>query len=218
MKIAILDAWLPDDPALVNSHWVAERTHEVLVEHEVGFEVVVVADQINQDRIRAELATPHDGFAYFGHGRDCVLYQRCDERDRPLPLLDGGDISLIGHRWFHAFACLTGNTLAFDAVDHGVAAYLGYNIAVNVEWEPLQLPTEVAARLRDLVTTATLMLALGERSRQSIGRAVRSAAIRLQRAANSHRAQLEYRHILGLNALASALHRDMQLQGTDVQP
>lgn len=218
MKVAILDAWLPGDPALVNSHWVAEQTHDVLVEHAAGFEVVVAVAHIDRETIRAELTKPHDGFAYFGHGRDCVLYQRCDAENKPVPLLDRNDISLVGPRWFHAFACLSGNTLAFEAVDLEVAAYLGYNIAVNVEWEPLRLPAEVAARLRDLVTTATIMLALGERSRQAIGRNVREAANRLQGAVHSHRAQLELRHIMGLNALANSLHRDMQLQGTEVQP
>ncbi|MCA9682545.1 MAG: hypothetical protein KC457_10150, partial [Myxococcales bacterium] len=116
-----------------------------------------------------------------------------------------------------AFACLSGNTLAFDALNLDVAAYLGYNIAVNLEWDPSVLPPEVAATLRDLVTTATVMLARGERSRSAIGRAVREAANRLLEAANAHRGQLELREHMGLAALANLLHQDMQLQGTEVQ-
>ncbi|NJK32238.1 MAG: hypothetical protein HC927_07425 [Deltaproteobacteria bacterium] len=134
MKIAILDAWSEEDPALVNSHWVAEQTRDVLLRH--GFDVEVIADELDRATVRQQFDAPHDGFAYFGHGRDHVLYRDLGENGRPIALVDADDVSLIGDRWMHAFACLSGNTLCFHAADAGIAAYFGLaSFAVNVEWE-----------------------------------------------------------------------------------
>jgi hypothetical protein len=216
MTVCILDVWHPDDSALVNSHWVAEQTHEVLVEQR--FEVQIVAGAIDRERIRSELITTHDGFAFFGHGRDHLLYARRDERERPIPLIDGIDVSLVAARWFHAFACRSGNTLAINALDAGIAAYLGYRVAVNVEWEPFQLPAEITVLLRELVTIATIRLALGERSTMALRRAVRDVAVRLCEAVDFHRDALELRHLMGLNAFANSMHQDLVLEGTEVRP
>ena len=43
MRICILDAWHPEDPALVNSHWVAERTIDVLKTAHPGACVAVLS-------------------------------------------------------------------------------------------------------------------------------------------------------------------------------
>jgi hypothetical protein len=218
MKVCILDAWDPEDPALVNSHWVAEQTYAVLLEHTEASEIKVVADAIDRAIIRVELNGSHNGFVFLGHGRDHVLFQRCDERGKPIPLIDATDAPFVGPRWFHAFACLSGNTLAFNALDAGIAAYLGYRVAVNVEWEPLQLPAEIIMVLRDLVTAATMKLALGERSTEVIRPDVRSIAVRLRKVIRYHRDALELKHLMGLRAFANLLHKDLVLEGTEVRP
>ena len=89
---------------------------------------------------------------------------------------------------------------------------------MNVEWEPLQLPQQIITTLRELVTTATVRLALGERSAKAIRREVRAVAVRLQAAIRSHQATLEIKQVMGLRVLANSLHRDLVLEGTDVQP
>lgn len=216
MRVCIFDPWDPNDSALVNSHWVAEQTHAVLAEQ---FEVQFVGDGVDRDRIRVALKDGlNGGFAFFGHGCEHVLFQRRDDQGRLVPLFDVNEARIVGARWFHAFACLSGNTLALDALDAGIAAYLGYRIAVNVEWEPSQLPTEITTTLRELVTIATLRLALGERSTMALRRAVRDVAVRLCEAVDVHREALELRHVMGLNAFANSLHRDLALEGTEVRP
>jgi hypothetical protein len=133
MKICLFDAWHEGDPALINSHWVAEQTAVALAHLDPGAVLKVIASEhVTLITVEAELAQPHDGFAYFGHGREHLLYLRRDDRGEPIPVLGAEQVKAIGDRWFHAFACLSGETLCREAAAAGAAAYLGYRVKVVV--------------------------------------------------------------------------------------
>jgi len=218
----VLDAWDPEDPALVNSHWVAERSIEALLRARPDAEIKVVAGEgLDRTAVRDELPGQHEGFAYFGHGREHVLYRRLDDFKNPVPIFGIEEVRVLGARWFHAFACLSGDTLCRDAASAGAAAYLGYRVTVNVEWEVPQLPDELRLLLQDLVTVATLELALGQRSRDAIRRRVREASDRLVDWLDTHEEAVEpihWKDLTGLKALASLLHQKLELEGSAVLP
>lgn len=215
MRLCILDAWDADDVALVNSHWVAERTAEALRRRFVDAEVGVVAgDEIDAARVAAEMQRDCDGFVYFGHGREHGLYRH------GALLLGRENVRLLRGRWLHAFACLSGDTLCYDAADAGASAYLGYRVPVIVEWDVSSLPEELCALLEALVTAATLELACGERSRRTLRARVRAASERLTEWLDLHvetYASLSLATIMGLYTLASLLHRELVLEGAAVR-
>jgi len=230
MKVCILDAWGPEDAALVNSHWVAERTFAVL-RRTLQDAVIIVesGDTLDRNRAEARLAEDHDGFAYFGHGRDHVLYRFTDdsnpelprEKRPPIPILGTEQIALLGRRWFHAFACLSGNMLCKHAEAAGASAYLGYRVTVNVEWDPNKLPEELGLLLEELVTAATLRLAASERSRMKIRRHVREISDRLLDWLDTHEEAclaVKWIELTALQMLANDLHLKLELEGVDVVP
>lgn len=215
MKLCILDAWHRDDPALVNSHWVAERTADALQrELRDGDVQVVSGDDIDRARVAAALQGDFDGFAYFGHGRDHCLTRH------GVVLMGPEDVGAIKARWFHAFACLSGRMLSRDAARAGAGAYLGYKELVNVHWEISPLPTALRELLGELVTAATLQLAGGERSRSAIRARVREASIRLTDWLDMNEEacfEIPWYHLAGLKVLAIVLHRDLELEGSAVR-
>jgi hypothetical protein len=230
MKVCILDAWSSEDAALVNSHWVAERTAAVLRRVFVNAEVTVMSgDTVDRAFAEAQFAENHDGFAYFGHGRENVLYRCTDdsnpdlprEKRLPIPILGIEQIALLGPRWFHAFACLSGNSLCKHAANAGVAAYLGYNVKVNVTWDPSELPEELRQLLQELVTVATTCLASGERSRSTIRRRVKEVSDRLIDWVDRNEEACQPINWIDLTALymlANQLHEKLELQGVAVVP
>jgi hypothetical protein len=160
MNLCIIDAWLPEESALVNSHWVAEQTVLALQRHHPDLKLGILASEdITPASVHAALGQEYEGFAYFGHGNENAL------RHNRQTIIGREQVLLLRARWFHAFACLSGEFLGQDALDSGAAAYLGYAVAVIVEWDPSQLPDELRALLTELVTAATLQLAGGVRSR-----------------------------------------------------
>lgn len=180
MTVCIIDVWSTEDPALMNSHWVAERTAEVFERAVPQIDYVIVGgSDVDAESIAAALACPHHGFAYFGQGCADSLFREPDYFRRPIVLIGRSQLDQLTARWFHAFACLSGQTLCRAAAETGAAAYLGYVDAVNVEWNASLLPHDLRVLLADLVTVATLQLATGERSRDALRRRVRAAADRL---------------------------------------
>ncbi len=221
MRVCVFDAWSPDDEALVNSHWVAARTALRLSHNAAAGVEVIEAEAVDQSRVAAEFARPHEGFAYFGHGQEHVLYRERDARRRPVPILDAEGVHLIGDRWFHAFACLSGHTLCHDAARANVGAYLGYRVTVNVTWELDAWPDELVPLLDDLVTVATLEVARGERSRGALRHRVRAASDRMVEWLDLHDdacAAIPWIDIAGLHQLASLLHMQMEFEGAAVVP
>ncbi|HSO00198.1 MAG TPA: hypothetical protein VLS89_18025 [Candidatus Nanopelagicales bacterium] len=222
VDVCVLDAWHPEDPALVNSHWIAEQNIAALRRACPGAALVIISGaDVDRASVEAELSKPHEGFVYLGHGREHVLYRCRDESGEPVPIVGIEQVRLLGDRWFHAFACLSGHTLCRDAANAGAGAYLGYRVAVTVEWDVPQLPDELRVLLEDLVTAATLELTLGQRSRSAIRRRVRDASDRLLDWLDSHEHAVEMLHwkdLTGLQMLASLLHQRLELEGTAVLP
>lgn len=222
MKVCLLDAWSPGDPALVNSHWVAERTLDVLLRAHPDAAIELVAgDFVDAAAVETALSQPHEGFAYFGHGREHLLYRQRDQSGAPVSLFGLQNVGRLGARWFHAFACLSGDTLCRDAARAGAAAYLGYRVPVVVEWEVSRLPDELLALLEDLVTVATILLASGQRAREVIRRRVRDASDRLLEWLDTNEeasAPIAWIELTGLQMLANLLHRKLELEGTAVLP
>jgi hypothetical protein len=221
MKICLVDAWSPEDAALVNSHWVAERTHTALRQaHAEATLEMISGDEVDAAAVDVALSSSHEGFVYFGHGREDLLYRR-DAAGEPIPLFGSTHLARLGARWFHAFACRSGLTLCRDAASAGAAAYLGYCVEVVVEWEVSRLPPELIALLEDLVTVATLLLASGERSRVALRRRVRDASDRLLEWLDTNEEASRSVHLnelMGLHMLANQLHETLALEGTAVLP
>lgn len=221
MRVCVLDAWSPELSGSAESHWIAERTIEALQTKLLGAEVVVVAGDLDAAQVTDAMMGPHEGLAYFGHGRERVLYLRLDHtRDppAPLPLLDAQQIHLLRGRWFHAFACLSGHSLSWDALRAGVSAYLGYDRPITVEFDPEALPAELLALLSELATEATLLLACGERDAKVIRARVRSASDRLCAWLTAvERVEIPWHAHAALSLLAHTLHARMELRGVDVR-
>lgn len=230
MKLCILDAWGSDDKALVNSHWVAEHTAIAL---QNAFPTLILTTKsgyiVDKACVETELAAEHEGFAYFGHGQDTVLYRIKDgsnpvlrEKDwPPIPIFEITHLPSVGQRWFHAFACLSGNALSKAAPQAGVGAYLGYSIKVVVEWEPNALPEDLRLLLENLITVATLLLARGERARGVIRKSVKNASDELLEWLDEHEENVRHIHwkdLTGLKMLAFGLHQSLELEGLDVLP
>ncbi|WAS91910.1 hypothetical protein [Nannocystis punicea] len=214
MKLCVLDAWHPDDPALVTSHWFAEKTvialRRAFPDDGIQF---VSGDEVDRARVSVELQQEHQGFAYFGHGSERRLSRH------GAVLVGVEEVRFLRDRWFHAFACLSGDTLCHDAAEAGAAAYLGYKTIVNVHWEVLRLPEALSERLEVLVTVATLQLAHGERSRRAIRSSVRQASLRLIEWLDMNEeacSSIPWYELTGLKVLAVTLHRDLELEGIAV--
>lgn len=221
MRVCVFDAWSPDDEALVNSHWVAARTALRLSRSAEARVEVIEAEAVDKTRVEAEFARRHEGFVYFGHGQEPVLYRERDERRRPVSILDAASVHLIGDRWFHAFACLSGHTLCHDAARANVGAYLGYRVTVNVTWELASLPDELVPLIEELVTVTTLEIARGERSRSALRRRVRAVSDRMVEWLDVHDeacATIPWIDIAGLYQLANLLHMQLEFEGVAVLP
>jgi hypothetical protein len=146
--------WRPDDPALWNSHWVAQRTLGRVREpaHLIEREAAVRAT------LETALSEPTiEGVALFGHGRPHAVFGA----DR-AEALDAANLRLVDAKWVHAFACLTGQELARSAVAADI--FVGYRVALIVEWSVDELPVPLADKLAALVTSTTAALFEGERT------------------------------------------------------
>ncbi len=228
MKVCFFDAWSSEDAALVNSHWIAERTVAVFRRDFATATVTIMSgDTVDRACAEAKLAENHDGFVYFGHGRENVLYRCTDdsnpdlprEKRPPIPILGIDQIALLGPRWFHAFACLSGNSLCKHAANAGASAYLGYCVKVNVTWDPDELPEELRQLLEELVTVATLRLASGERSRTTIRRHVKEVSDRLIDWVDMNEEaclSIKWIDLTALHMLANQLHDKLELEGVAV--
>lgn len=221
MKLCLIDAFRQDDPALVNSHWVAERTASALRERH-GAEIESLSgEEVFPASVMAVLGRTVDGYAYFGHGREHVLYRDKDSAGEPVALLDVEGARRIGPRWFHAFACWSGVTLGPEAAKSGAAAYLGYRVPVVVEWDIEDIPAELGRLLQELVTVATLALAAGQRSRSAIRREARAISDRVLEWMDVHWeecASMPWIQNAGIQKLANLLHVDLMLEGSSVVP
>jgi hypothetical protein len=213
MGYAIFDAWSAADEALVNSHWIAGKTAATLA-GAVRIEGAE-ADRAAMERVLGEAAVT--GVAFFGHGREDHLRDAAG-----APVLDAANLALVGGRWFHGFACLSGKRLAGLARGAGVATYAGYEVRVVVEFTPDRLPPDLTALFVELVTTTTLALAGGCRSGRELRRRVRAVAEDVRAWFDDHAAWVDddenFRERMGIKTLAEQLERDLFIEGTAAGP
>ncbi|MBI4702716.1 MAG: hypothetical protein HY744_16460 [Deltaproteobacteria bacterium] len=175
--ILVLDAWRCDDPVLEVSHWMADRTLEVVPDTLPLFGVAAT-------RAPFETAIRHGdpaGVALFGHGDEASVAGS----DRQ-PVLDVENVRLLAGRWAHAMACRAGVHLAGRAAAEGAACFVGYDVALLVDWKPERLPAELRPLVADLVTVTTRKLADGARDEPTLRRAADAAALRVQQWMNDH--------------------------------
>lgn len=221
MKFCIFDAWNFGDSALQNSHWVAHKTKQALETSIPACKVDILGGEgVTHTSVCQALAESFDGYMYFGHGRANLLYRSRDATGTPVAILESQDVGRIGARWFHAFACLSGQSLGNAAAQAGAAAYLGYNVLLIVEWDVPELPPELESILGKLATTASALLARGERSRTQIRRQIRDVSEELLGWLEDHAGafSLPLGTHMGLHQLANILHQKLELHGTAVLP
>lgn len=189
----IFAAWKQEDTALRNSHWMAQQTVSLATEPALVLEREVAI------RERLEIALREEGLrgvALFGHGHEGAV-MGSDGRDA----LDAGNIKLVGARWVHAMACLTGLGLAPASAGH-VDLFVGYRIALVVEWDIEALSRELQALLARLVTATTLALLAGMRTKAELQRQASAAADEITAWLLANSAEGEH---LGLHVLAETL-------------
>lgn len=219
MTVRVFDAWDPNDPALVNSHQVALWTVQRL-----GGATVREAADVTAANVARDLADgSHEGFVFCGHGSDRALWGvGTHEREA---VFDTHSLEAIGARWFHAFACLSGNGLAVTAPRENVGVYAGYNVKVVVEFTIGALPEGLEPLLVDAVTATTRALASSTRDRPTVERRtvvrdVRVASRRLRAWLLAHQRQclqlMSEPEWVGLQTLATLLHASLELHGTQV--
>jgi hypothetical protein len=157
----------PEDMALRNSYWMAQQTIRLALDQPH----VIEQDAAIRATLEAALVDEElRGVALFGHGRKhAVLGSDGSEA------LNADNIRLVGARWVHALACFTGDGLAPAAAAH-VDLYVGYKIALVVEWDIEILPTELQELLSCLVTTTTFALLSGLRAKADLQRRASAAA------------------------------------------
>ncbi|WP_437637169.1 hypothetical protein [Sorangium sp. So ce854] len=163
----IFDAWRQEDPALRNSHWMAQQTVRLAPEPALRLE----REAAIRESLESALADRAlRGVALFGHGRAHAVFGS-DGREA----LDAENLRLVGARWVHALACLCGLELA-PASAAQVDLFVGYRIALVVEWEIEALPIELQERLARLVTATTLALLSGLRAKADLQRRASAVA------------------------------------------
>lgn len=189
----IFATWKENDPALRNSHWMAQQTLRLAPLPAR----VIERDAATREALEAALADEGlRGLALFGHGRSHAV-MGSDGREA----LDAANIRLVGPRWVHAMACLTGLELGPVSAEH-VELFVGYRIALVVEWEIETLPTELQGHLARLVTATTLALLAGIRDKAALQRRASEVADEISGWLLANTAEGEY---LGLHVLAQML-------------
>lgn len=163
----VFASWTAHDTALWNSRWMAEQTARLAPEPPLRIEKeAAVREALEQAFGEADLT----GIALFGHGRPHAV-MGSDGREA----LDLTNIARVGPRWVHAMACNCGKELVTAAAAHA-DFFVGYEVALIVEWNLETLDAELRALLAKLVTATTLALLGGARSKRELMRRAAAAA------------------------------------------
>lgn len=232
-SVLLFDGYIPGDPALQNSHWMAERTRERLGED--------AATLTHPEAVRANLESRLDalelhGLAVFGHGDPGHLHTslRMQHRDPTgiraaldrtseagavygsddEPALDLDNLHLLRGRWCHVLACNVGLSLAHRAIEAGASCFVAYEASLTPEYETDTLPPPLHACIAALATTTTLNLHAGVHDEIAL-------KVRVQEAIEELEIWLEgedgaawaegrgYMQVAGLRGFARQLKRDM---------
>ncbi len=176
--VLLFDGHVPGDPALENSHFIAERTRDRLGEDAV----TLTHPQAVRAHLEAALGVPTiRGVSLFGHGDAGHLHTalRTGHSSRAAldevseagavygsdgePALDLRNLPLLAGRWCHALACNVGFSLAHRAVDAGAVCFVAYETALTPEYDPSTLPARLHEILAAIVTSTTFQLHAGAR-------------------------------------------------------
>lgn len=176
------------EAALERSAWVARITERALTTD--GHDARLVAAPTG---LRDALSASFEGVALYAHGAQAPIVSspreakrgthapRTDATDytRPAilhragdPILDAYNLKVLSGRWAYAFACRSGVELAGQAVQQGCTCFVGYEVALQLDWNPEDLPIEVRADLERFLTATVRAIARGERDADAIGRAL----------------------------------------------
>lgn len=195
-RVLVFDAYVPGDAALENSHWVAERTAEVLNDVTVltGREAVrdALERALQDDAIRAVVLCGHGdgGRAAFllrnqHHERDLAATMKLQEISEHGAVygadgetaLDDRSVACTAGRWVHAIACEVGIApLPARAVDAGAVAFAAYEQSLTPEFDRSALPPDAASLLATVATSTTLRMAGGTYDEEALQGAARLAS------------------------------------------
>lgn len=176
-----------EDDALLRTRWIADRTVERL--YDQGMRADSVLDE-EATRAGLEGAVNDDtsGVALFSHGRkayigrDRATGQRIVQDDAIMgldgPALDADNVAILREKWGHAVACYAGEELAARACmeENGAECFVGYDVALEVEWRPDQIPEDIVPLFTDFVTRTTCNLAAGMRGQRALMRSANEVA------------------------------------------
>ena len=231
-EILLFDGYVPTDPALKNSHWMAERTRESLGDAAV---MLTYPDALRENLESHLGSSTLRGLAVFGHGDAGQLHTtlRMQYRHEELraalyttsnagavygsdeePALDLDNLSLLRGRWCHALACSVGLALPHRAIEAGASCFVAYESALTPEYETDTMPEPLRSRLAALVTTTTLKLHAGVHDKDSLQANVRNAILELEGWLESDEGIAwcdgqGYMQVAGLRGLAQQFWRDM---------
>jgi hypothetical protein len=160
----------PGDAALVCTRWIAEHTLAMLRGENIE-PMPVLDGQATRANLESSITHSVTGMALLAHGRGApigssgsrglVMGDEAVIGADGAPALDRDNLHLTRGRWVHAIACYAGAEFGALAGDAGAACFVGYDCALNVQWEPTDLPAEVEPLMRDLVTVTTRNLVRG---------------------------------------------------------
>ena len=167
MTWLVFDAWAPDDLALDCTRWIAAQTAERHPEAELLRGEGATRDGLHTSLGRDEV----QGVALFGHGNETRV--RGSDKHSAL---DEENIQILAGRWAHVVACDAGVRLADLAAQRGADCFVGYQTKLIVQWNPDELPDDLARLFGDLVVATTANLAAGERDATTLKRCVSEAA------------------------------------------
>lgn len=174
------------EEALARAAWVA-RIHERDL-RAAGHEALRIAATRG---LRDELERTSSGLALYAHGnqppmvppdrvdgeaqdrlrRDPTAYLRPSIQHRAgEPILDLDNLDRLKGRWVYAFACRAGVELAGQAVQQGCPLFVGYQVALQLDWSLDDLPPEILAAFERFLSATLLELADGRTDRERIGR------------------------------------------------
>ena len=139
--------------------WTADRLRRE--GHEVRH-----ATELSRATLRDALAEA-EGFAAFSHGKRAALL---DGDGRAV--VDRHNIGLLQARWAWLHACWTAHELAALAVDAGATCFAGFDIPVDVGWQPHEIPFSLRATFEQLLTEVPSRLAAGVRDKAALRAAV----------------------------------------------
>lgn len=180
-----------EDDVLLRTRWIADRTVEQL--HSLGMQTESVLDEAaTRAGLERAITDNTSGVALFSHGRkayigmDVTSGQRIVQDDAVMgtdgPALDADNVAILSGKWGHAIACYAGEELGARACleENGAECFVGYDVALEVKWQPGQLPAAIVPMFIDLVTRTTCNLAEGIRGHRALIHSVNDVADKIR--------------------------------------